>query len=115
MSFCKRLLAIEATFARQVARIVVLELDGETLRLILTLKDGANLRVAEQWRGDTLKRYSYYWLNEENQLKIGWDNAPHHTKLPTFPFHKHVSDKPAPETSLETSLEEVMAVILASE
>jgi len=111
----ERLLEIEAAFADQVTRIVVLELDGETLRLILYLNDGANFRVAEQWSGGKLKRYSYYWLTGENQLKIGWDNAPHHTKLSTFPHHKHVSGKPAPEASMETSLEDVMAVILSSE
>ena len=111
----ERLLEIEAAFANQVARIVVLELDGETLRLILYLNDGANLRVTEQWDRDKLKRYSYYWLTGENQLKIGWDNAPHHTKLSTFPHHKHVDGKLAPEALMETSLEDVMAVILSSE
>ncbi|MDO8723586.1 MAG: hypothetical protein Q7J31_15370 [Syntrophales bacterium] len=38
------------------------ELDGESLRLILYLKDGTNLRVTEQWSEKTLKRYN---------LKIG--------------------------------------------
>lgn len=111
----ERLLEIEQTFAGQISRLVVLELDGETLRLILYLKNGSNLRVTEQWSGDKLRRYSYYWLTGENQLKIGWDNAPHHTKVSTFPHHKHVSGQPMPEASLETSLEDVMAVILSSE
>lgn len=110
----ERLLEIEETFADQVARIVVLELDGETLRLILYLKDGANLRVAEQWSDDKLKRYSYYWLTRENQLRIGWDNAPHHTKLSTFPHHQHVSGQPTPKASMQTSLADVMAVIRSS-
>ena len=111
----ERLIEIEAAFADQISRIVIVELDGETLRLVIYLKDGANLRVAEQWSGNKLKRYSYYWLTEENQLIIGWDNAPHHTQLSTFPHHKHVSDKQTPEASTETSLEDVMAVILSTQ
>ena len=83
----ERLVQVEAAFADRVARIVVVELDGETLRLVMHLKDGSNLRVTEQWSGEQLKRYSYYWLSDENLLKIGWDNAPHHTWLRNFPHH----------------------------
>ena len=109
----ERLLEIEEVFAARVSRIVVLELDGEALRLIMYLRDGTNLRVTEQWSGEKLKRYSYYWLSEENQLKVGWDNAPHHTRLSTFPHHKHVGGERYPEASAQTSLEDVMAVILS--
>ena len=52
----ERLLQIEALVARKVAKIVPLELDGETLRLIVYLKDDTNLRIAEQWSGTTLSR-----------------------------------------------------------
>lgn len=109
----ERLLEIQAAFADQVSRIVVLELDGETLRLIVYLEDGSNLRITEQWSGDRLRRYSYYWLTDENQLEIGWDNAPHHTHLSTFPHHKHVRGQKAPEASTQTCLEDVMAFILS--
>ena len=74
----ERLVEIEVAFTDLVARIVVVELDGETLRLVIYLRDGSNLRVTEQWSGKKLKRYSYYWLSDEDLLKIGWDNAPHH-------------------------------------
>ena len=114
MSATERLLQIEEAFAAQVDRIVVLELDDETLRLILYLNDGTNLRVAEQWTGGTLKRYSYYWLSAENRVKIGWDNAPHHTRLGGFPHHRHASGRTQPGPSTEASLEAVMAVVLAS-
>ena len=86
----ERLSEIEVKFGAVAQRIVPIELDGETLRLILYLKDGTNLRVTEQWDRATLKRYSYYWLTSTNELKTGWDNAPHHTRLETFPHHKHV-------------------------
>ena len=47
MLAAERLLEIGETFGEQVQSIVPLELDGETLRLILYLKDGTNLRVTE--------------------------------------------------------------------
>jgi len=54
MSAIERLLEIEDGYGDSVVRIVPVELDGETLRLILYLKDGTNLRVTEQSRGTSL-------------------------------------------------------------
>ncbi|MCD6345035.1 MAG: hypothetical protein J7M17_05495 [Anaerolineae bacterium] len=108
----ERLLEIGETCGEKVQSIVPLELDGETLRLILYLKDGTNLRVTEQWQGKTLLRYSYYWLTSEDRLKIGWDNAPHHARLKNFPHHKHVGRQENRQPAFETCLEEVLAVIL---
>jgi hypothetical protein len=108
-----RLLEIEEAFGDKAARIVPLELDGDTLRLILFLKDGTNVRVTEQWEAGRLKRYSYYWLFADGALKTGWDNAPHHTKLETYPHHKHVGSQKNLQPSAETRLEEVMSVVLA--
>ena len=108
----ERLLEIEELCGAEVQRIVPLQLDGETLRLILYLKDGTNLRIAEQWSGEVLERYSYYWLTSANELKIGWDNAPHHTHLESFPHHKHVGRQENLQPSAETRLEEIMQVIM---
>ena len=52
----ERLSDIEAKYAELVQRIELIELDDETLRLMLYLGDGINLRIAEQWQGDNLKR-----------------------------------------------------------
>jgi hypothetical protein len=112
MLAAERLLQIEEQFASHAARIVVIELDGEMVRLVIYLKDGTNLRVTEQWSGERLLRYSYYWLTNENQLKIGWDNAPHHARLDNFLHHKHIFGTPKPQPSDETSLDAVMNVIL---
>ena len=112
MSATERLSEIEAEFGAVVQRIVLVELDDETLRLIFYLKDGTNLRIAEQWEGGTLERYSYYWLTSTNALKIGWDNAPHHTRLETFPHHKHVGQQTNLQPSEEICLEEVIRVIV---
>ena len=107
----ERLLEIESEFGRSVQRIICIELDDESIRLVLDLKDGTNLRVAEQWKGNFLERYSYYWLDKNNKLIIGWDNAPHHTKLDTYPNHKHVGKQNNLQISQETRLVDVMEVI----
>ena len=108
----ERLLEIESEFGSSVQRIICIELDDESIRLVLFFKDGTNLRVAEQWKGNLLKRYSYYWLDENDKLIIGWDNAPHHTKLDSYPHHKHVGKQNNLQSSQETSLVDVMEVIL---
>jgi len=110
----ERLRQIEIAYGSSVQRIVLLEQDDEALRLIIFLQDGANLRITEQWSGSRLIRYSYYWLTAENGLIIGWDNAPHHTHLVTFPHHKHVGQQSDLQPSQETNLDAVMAVILSS-
>lgn len=108
-----RLLEIVEKFGSLVQRILPLELDGETLRIVLYLKDGTNIRVTEQWQGLLLRRYSYYWLTSANALKIGWDNAPHHINIKSFPHHKHVGQQENMLPSDETCLEDVMNNILA--
>lgn len=107
-----RLLEIEGKYGFAVERIVPVELDGEMLRIVLYLKDSSNLRITELWADKLLKKYSYYWLNTNNELKIGWDNAPHHTKIKSFPHHKHIGQQKDLQPSTENSLEDVMRVIL---
>jgi hypothetical protein len=81
------------------------------LRLVFT--DGSCLHVSEDWQSGALGAYSYYWLDPKNDLIIGWDNAPHHTNIATFPHHKHVGSPANREPSNETTLEAVLAVIHA--
>ena len=114
MQASQRLLEIEHMYGDQVQSIVPIELDDETLRLIIYLYDGSNLRVTEQWESAKLARYSYYWLTEENALLIGWDNSPHHKTVQTFPHHKHVGQQSDLQPSQETCLEDVMMVVLGT-
>ena len=108
----ERLIEIELKFEAIVQRFVFLEAEEETLRVILYLKDGTNIRVTEKWNYDILEKYSYYWLSSKNELIIGWDNAPHHTKIDTFPHHRHVGNQKKLHPSSETCLEEVIDFIL---
>lgn len=112
MSFTEvRIREISHKYAHLVYDVLVLSLTDETFRLILALKDGTTLRVSERWRGQTVVRYSYYWLDHADRLQVGWDNSPHHEQLENFPHHKHLGEQGVRVPSFETSLEEVMLVI----
>ncbi len=73
------------------------------------LADGSNLRVSEVWIDGELVKYSYYWLDESDNLIAGWDNAPHHPEIKTHPHHVHtakdVSNSPV------RALDDVLALL----
>lgn len=84
-----------------------------SFKLKATLADGSNLRLNEQYRGETLEKYAYYWLDGNNNLLIGWDNAPHHPYLSTHPDHKHIATQVNIQPSTETNLQAVLEVVKA--
>jgi len=84
-----RILDIYGRYGEYIYRLVPLQVEDEYLKIVI-FTNGSNLRVTEEWEEGVLTRYSYYWLTPDGQLQIGWDNAPHHAKLASFPHHKHV-------------------------
>ena len=107
----ERLIEIELLCSGKVHHIEVVEADGEYLKIEIFLNDGSNLRAAELWDKNKLVKYSYYWLSSNKELIIGWDNAPQHTKVETFPAHMHTGDKSNISSSSQNCLEDVMAYI----
>lgn len=73
--------------------------------------DGSNLRVYEKKIGDVLDKYSYYWLDDMNSLIIGWDNAPHHPEVRSYPLHKHCDVQKNVQESGEMNLSKVLFYI----
>lgn len=57
------------------------------------LLDGSMLWFREVWTEGEMIAYSYYWLRSDETVIIGWDNAPHHKGVETFPHHKHIGDR----------------------
>ncbi len=57
------------------------------------------------------RKYSFHWMNSDNDLIIRWDNAHHHQKINTYPNHKHVGEGNTIESANEISLYEVLAYI----
>jgi hypothetical protein len=80
----ERLIEIELLCSGKAHHIEVIESDGEYLKIVIYFNDDSNLRVAELWEKNNLAKYSYYWLSSNQELKIGWDNAPHHKKVRHF-------------------------------
>lgn len=76
------------------------------IRAKLRLFDGSMLWAREVWIKGTIEAYSYYWLRPDETVIMGWDNAPHHQSVKTFPHHKHIGDR------VEESQEREMTQIL---
>jgi len=79
------------------------------LKAKLRLFDGSILWVREVWIKGIMVAYSYYWLRPDETVIIGWDNAPHHESVRTFPHHKHIGERI--EESQERKMEEVLSFI----
>jgi hypothetical protein len=58
-------------------------------KAIALLIDGSRLHVNEVYLHGALHKYAYYWLTPIDKLIVGWDNAPHHPRLLTYPSHQH--------------------------
>lgn len=81
------------------------------IRLRADLINNDRLHISEAWDEETLIRYAYYWLKQNDEMHIGWDNAPHHPKVSSHPHHKHVGGQENIQSSEETSLEDVLRFI----
>lgn len=77
----------------------------------LILVDDSILHIAEIYGDAKLLKYRYYWLTSQNKQILGWDNAPHHPHVKTFPHHKHLEGKEKPVESDERNLADVMKFI----
>ena len=74
-------------------------------KVVLRLIDGSSLRIWEKRKDGELEKYSYYWLDEMGQIIMGWDNAPHHKYIESYPHHKHIGKDVLPShDDLETVL-----------
>lgn len=78
-------------------------------KIKVTLKNYSVLWIREIHIRENLLSYSYYWLRSDNSVLVGWDNAPHHAEIETFPHHRHVGDNV--ESSQETTLAHVLTFI----
>jgi hypothetical protein len=56
----------------------------------MRLFDGSILWAREVQVNGLMEIYSYYWLRPDETMIIGWDNAPHHKGVKTYPHHRHI-------------------------
>ena len=61
----------------------------EQFKAVVQLADGSCLHINEVWIGGELRKYAYYQVTPADQVIRGWDNAPHHPEVSTYPHHFH--------------------------
>jgi hypothetical protein len=64
--------------------------------------------------GINKRKYSFQWMNKDNDLIIRWDNALHHRHISTFPHHKHVGVESNIQPAEELVLTDVLLIISES-
>ncbi len=62
-------------------------------KAVLILRDMSRVCIRRIFRGNELVAYSYYWLDPEGNIIEGWDNAPHHPEIESFPHHRHTKNR----------------------
>ncbi|AQG81114.1 toxin-antitoxin system TumE family protein [Spirosoma montaniterrae] len=56
-------------------------------------------------------KYTYQWMNSDNQTLCRWDNTPHFPQFNTYPFHRHVGIDETAEPFANVSLADVVAFV----
>lgn len=95
----------------QVIRELITDLEGY-LRIQAFLVDKGQLNIfiyVTSNKNVTIKKYSFHWQDEDKNLVIRWDNAPHHRELKNFPHHLHLKGEIKP--SIEPNFSDVLAEI----
>ncbi|MFZ5908717.1 MAG: toxin-antitoxin system TumE family protein [Chloroflexota bacterium] len=102
---------------RNLASEIIIEIEvlaasnPNLIRLRAEFINSDRLYISEAWDDESLIRYAYYWLKQNDELRMGWDNAPHHPKISTHPHHTHIATQENIQASEETSLEDVLRFI----
>ena len=87
--------------------------EGELLRMRAKIffKDESTLEIKEYIFSNRERKYSYHWMDNNQNLLVRWDNAEHWKKITTFPHHKHIKSIQNVESSFEINLEAVLKYI----
>lgn len=88
------------------------------LKGILLFIDFSILEIAifanKAHNGISIDKYRFHYMNKEGQMIFRYDNAPHHSGIPTFPHHKHSSNNVIQSLmpSIKDILNEITAIII---
>ncbi len=69
-----------------------------------------NYIICQKYADEIDRNYSFHWQDKNENLIVRWDNAPHHSKIATFPHHKHDKHETIVE-STEITAKEVLEII----
>lgn len=81
----------------------------EQIKADVQLIDGSRLHINEVYVLGQLHKYAYYRLSPTGEIIQGWDNAPHHPEVASYPHHLHQEDAVHP--SQIRSLADVLALL----
>ncbi|RLI13665.1 hypothetical protein DRO33_00855 [Candidatus Bathyarchaeota archaeon] len=84
------------------------------IRAKIILINSSVLYVREIWRNEEKVAFSYFWFSPDGRLIEGWDNAPHHPEIETFPDHAHTREgiRPLRTSNLTAFLEKIRRSLL---
>lgn len=109
---------IEAEFRRHPRLVIALarltrRLDGsfEQIKADVHLVDGSRLHINQVYMRGELRKYAYYRLSPTGEVIQGWDNAPHHPEIASYPHPLHQEN--AVLRSQVRSLADVLALLEA--
>ena len=107
---------IPETLERYPALVVAISylnhrLDGtvEQFKADVQLVDGSRLYINEVYIDGELRKYAYYRLTPGGEILQGWDNAPHHSEIASYPHHLHQQGLVQP--SAVRSLDDVLTLL----
>jgi len=78
---------------------------GFYVKIRAEIKDGSLLFIRE-YVDARERNYSYHWQAPAGEMIMCWDNAPHHSGLKIFPYHKHSGE--AVSENFETTCEDIL-------
>jgi hypothetical protein len=81
---------------------------GWYYKIRVELTDGSVLH-AREYADEKERNYAYHWQDEQYNLRVRWDNAPHHPHLITHPHHRHEGTQIV--SSKEITLQDVLKAI----
>lgn len=86
-------------------------LDGsvEQFKAEVQLIDGSRLYINDVYIDKELRKYAYYRLTPGGEILQGWDNAPHHPEIASYPHHLH--QQGFVQSSPVQSLDAVLALL----
>ncbi len=89
--------------------------DVGLFRYKLVLRDGGLIELFElfQVAQESVKvmKYSFHWQDVTGELRIRWDNAPHHLEVPTHPHHVHDGSEANVLPHAPITVEEVLGIL----
>lgn len=85
-------------------------------RLRAKLVDGSELQMFERFRLDddgaaVVGKYSFHWQKADGMLLKRWDNAPHHSEIPSFPHHVHDGDEDHVKSAIPMTGQQILKLI----